>query len=131
MAKLSKEERERGVITSSAGNHAQGVALAAGKLVRGGGRGGGGGETVLWLGIGRASGVASDNIDEYLSTSLYGVSFGRTEILFSGMQGHTGMCRWPEAEATAFLADVICLSFEGLLPEVGDDSCDSRTSTTA
>jgi len=32
MAKLSKEERELGVITSSAGNHAQGVALAAGKL---------------------------------------------------------------------------------------------------
>jgi threonine dehydratase len=37
MAKLSKEQLARGVITSSAGNHAQGVALAAGKLVRGAG----------------------------------------------------------------------------------------------
>ena len=34
MAQLSQEQRERGVITSSAGNHAQGVALAAKKLVR-------------------------------------------------------------------------------------------------
>jgi threonine dehydratase len=33
MAKLPKEALERGVITSSAGNHAQGVALAAQKLV--------------------------------------------------------------------------------------------------
>ncbi|XP_057478186.1 threonine dehydratase 1 biosynthetic, chloroplastic-like isoform X2 [Actinidia eriantha] len=32
MAKLSKEELERGVICSSAGNHAQGVALAAQRL---------------------------------------------------------------------------------------------------
>ena len=32
MANLSKSERERGVICSSAGNHAQGVALAAQKL---------------------------------------------------------------------------------------------------
>ncbi len=32
MAALSEEERARGVITASAGNHAQGVALAAGKL---------------------------------------------------------------------------------------------------
>lgn len=32
MAKLSREALERGVITSSAGNHAQGVALAASKL---------------------------------------------------------------------------------------------------
>ncbi|GLJ29655.1 hypothetical protein SUGI_0584780 [Cryptomeria japonica] len=32
MAKLPKEELERGVITSSAGNHAQGVALAAERL---------------------------------------------------------------------------------------------------
>lgn len=32
MAKLSKEERDRGVVTSSAGNHAQGVALAAQEL---------------------------------------------------------------------------------------------------
>jgi hypothetical protein len=38
MAKLSPEERARGVITSSAGNHAQGVALAASKLVRQAGR---------------------------------------------------------------------------------------------
>ena len=29
MSRLSKEERERGVIACSAGNHAQGVALAA------------------------------------------------------------------------------------------------------
>jgi threonine dehydratase len=43
MAKLSPEERARGVITSSAGNHAQGVALAASKLVR---RAGGG---VAWV----------------------------------------------------------------------------------
>jgi threonine dehydratase len=34
MAKLPREALERGVITSSAGNHAQGVALAAAKLVR-------------------------------------------------------------------------------------------------
>lgn len=33
MAKLPHEALERGVITSSAGNHAQGVALAASKLV--------------------------------------------------------------------------------------------------
>lgn len=32
MAKLPKEQLERGVICSSAGNHAQGVALAAKKL---------------------------------------------------------------------------------------------------
>jgi threonine dehydratase len=32
MANLSAEERERGVITASAGNHAQGVALAASRL---------------------------------------------------------------------------------------------------
>ena len=32
MAKLSPEQRERGVIASSAGNHAQGVALAAAQL---------------------------------------------------------------------------------------------------
>jgi len=32
IAKLSKEERDRGVIAASAGNHAQGVALAAKKL---------------------------------------------------------------------------------------------------
>ncbi|MCD8339882.1 MAG: pyridoxal-phosphate dependent enzyme, partial [Burkholderiales bacterium] len=32
MAKLTPEERERGVIAASAGNHAQGVALAASKL---------------------------------------------------------------------------------------------------
>ncbi len=32
MASLSLEERQRGVITASAGNHAQGVALAAGRL---------------------------------------------------------------------------------------------------
>ena len=32
MAKLSKEQLEKGVICSSAGNHAQGVALAAQKL---------------------------------------------------------------------------------------------------
>lgn len=32
MSKLSAEEKERGVITSSAGNHAQGVALAAREL---------------------------------------------------------------------------------------------------
>lgn len=32
MAKLSKEQLEKGVICSSAGNHAQGVALAAKKL---------------------------------------------------------------------------------------------------
>lgn len=32
MAKLSREQRERGVITASAGNHAQGVALSASKL---------------------------------------------------------------------------------------------------
>ena len=34
MAHLSAEERARGVICSSAGNHAQGVALAARELVR-------------------------------------------------------------------------------------------------
>lgn len=33
MAQLSPEQLARGVITSSAGNHAQGVALAAKKLV--------------------------------------------------------------------------------------------------
>ncbi|KAG9142162.1 hypothetical protein Leryth_007602 [Lithospermum erythrorhizon] len=32
MAKLSKEQLDKGVICSSAGNHAQGVALAAKKL---------------------------------------------------------------------------------------------------
>ncbi len=32
MAKIPKEQLERGVICSSAGNHAQGVALAAKKL---------------------------------------------------------------------------------------------------
>lgn len=32
MAKLPKEQLERGVICSSAGNHAQGVALSAQKL---------------------------------------------------------------------------------------------------
>lgn len=32
MASLSAAERERGVVTCSAGNHAQGVALAAKKL---------------------------------------------------------------------------------------------------
>lgn len=32
MSKLSEEERARGVIAASAGNHAQGVALAASKL---------------------------------------------------------------------------------------------------
>ncbi len=32
IASLSEEERERGVIAASAGNHAQGVALAAGRL---------------------------------------------------------------------------------------------------
>lgn len=32
MAKLSKEQLEKGVICSSAGNHAQGVALAAQRL---------------------------------------------------------------------------------------------------
>ena len=32
MASLSEVERERGVITASAGNHAQGVAVAAGRL---------------------------------------------------------------------------------------------------
>ena len=32
IAHLSKDERERGVITASAGNHAQGVAYAAMKL---------------------------------------------------------------------------------------------------
>ena len=32
MAKLSSEERTRGVVAASAGNHAQGVALAASKL---------------------------------------------------------------------------------------------------
>ena len=32
MAKLDAAQRERGVICSSAGNHAQGVALAAGRL---------------------------------------------------------------------------------------------------
>ena len=36
MAHLTPAERARGVICSSAGNHAQGVALAAQKLVRGG-----------------------------------------------------------------------------------------------
>ena len=35
MAALSEEERKRGVIASSAGNHAQGVALAAARLVWG------------------------------------------------------------------------------------------------
>jgi hypothetical protein len=34
MASLSPEQRARGVITSSAGNHAQGVSLAAAKLAR-------------------------------------------------------------------------------------------------
>ena len=33
MASLTAEQRERGVITSSAGNHAQGVSLAASRLV--------------------------------------------------------------------------------------------------
>lgn len=33
MASLTPEQRERGVIASSAGNHAQGVALAAARLV--------------------------------------------------------------------------------------------------
>jgi len=33
MAKLPAEVRDRGVITSSAGNHAQGVALAAARMV--------------------------------------------------------------------------------------------------
>ncbi len=33
MAKLPAEARARGVITSSAGNHAQGVALAASRMV--------------------------------------------------------------------------------------------------
>ena len=32
MAKLTKEQLEKGVICSSAGNHAQGVALAAKRL---------------------------------------------------------------------------------------------------
>ena len=32
MAKLSKEQLERGVVCSSAGNHAQGVALSAKRL---------------------------------------------------------------------------------------------------
>ena len=32
MAKLPKDQRDRGVICSSAGNHAQGVALSAQKL---------------------------------------------------------------------------------------------------
>lgn len=32
MAKLTKEQLDRGVICSSAGNHAQGVALSAQKL---------------------------------------------------------------------------------------------------
>jgi len=32
MAKLTREQLQRGVICSSAGNHAQGVALAAQKL---------------------------------------------------------------------------------------------------
>jgi threonine dehydratase len=32
MAKLSREQLDRGVICSSAGNHAQGVALSAQKL---------------------------------------------------------------------------------------------------
>lgn len=36
MAKLPQEALQRGVITSSAGNHAQGVALAASKLVSAG-----------------------------------------------------------------------------------------------
>jgi threonine dehydratase len=45
MAKLSPEARARGVITSSAGNHAQGVALAASKLVSGGA-----GLVVVWVG---------------------------------------------------------------------------------
>ncbi len=36
MAKLPAEVRARGVITSSAGNHAQGVALAAARMVGGG-----------------------------------------------------------------------------------------------
>ncbi len=34
MAKLPQEALQRGVITSSAGNHAQGVALAASRMVR-------------------------------------------------------------------------------------------------
>ena len=34
MTGLTPEQRDRGVICSSAGNHAQGVALAAHKLVR-------------------------------------------------------------------------------------------------
>ena len=34
MANLTPEQREQGVITSSAGNHAQGVSLAASRLVR-------------------------------------------------------------------------------------------------
>ena len=34
MASLTAEQREKGVLTSSAGNHAQGVALAASRLVR-------------------------------------------------------------------------------------------------
>jgi len=34
MAKLPADVRARGVITSSAGNHAQGVALAASRMVR-------------------------------------------------------------------------------------------------
>eukprot|EP00967_Tisochrysis_lutea_P146202 scaffold275588_cov23-Tisochrysis_lutea.AAC.1 len=38
MAKLPEEVRARGVITSSAGNHAQGVALAASRMVRDPGR---------------------------------------------------------------------------------------------
>ncbi len=33
MANLTAEQREMGVITSSAGNHAQGVSLAASRLV--------------------------------------------------------------------------------------------------
>lgn len=52
MAKLPAEVRARGVITSSAGNHAQGVALAAARMVGGSwGEGARGGWT------GRASGV--------------------------------------------------------------------------
>eukprot|EP00798_Chlamydomonas_sp_ICE-L_P019886 gene19886-26590_t len=34
MSKLTKEQLDKGVITSSAGNHAQGVSLAASKMVR-------------------------------------------------------------------------------------------------
>jgi hypothetical protein len=50
MAKLEPAALARGVITSSAGNHAQGVALAASKLVRVGGAGGGRGRASASLG---------------------------------------------------------------------------------